>query len=108
MSNARYVNIIKVTSVPFLNFTRVGLFSLPDEKRAQSKLPATQAQKLGYAYNRKRSKVAKTVQIMSVSITELIWQSKTFFSFLFNSITVSIDLGVKLQFLCLPLDVNSL
>ena len=26
------------------------VFSPPDEKRAQSKLPVTQAQKLGYAY----------------------------------------------------------
>ena len=52
---------------------------------------------------------------MSVSITELIWQVKTweksiqevgFFyvcSFLLNAITVSIDLGLKLHFLWLPL-----
>jgi hypothetical protein len=65
---------------------------------------------------------------MSVSLTELIWQAETweksiqevgFFavvvvkckckcSFLFNDNTVSIDLGLKSQFLCLPLDVNSL
>ena len=58
------------------------LFSPPDEKRAQSKLPATQAQKLGYAYNwqiwiENTPKFPKTVAIMSVSITEMIWQVKT-------------------------------
>ena len=31
-----------------------------------------------------------------------------FVVFLFNAISVSIDLGLKLQFLCLPLDVKSL
>ena len=50
------------------------------QKHAQNKLPVTQAQKLGYAYNWKiyieNTHVSKTVKIMSVSITELIWQAK--------------------------------
>ena len=49
-----------------------------DEKRAQIKLPATQAQKIGYIYIYKHSKVSKTVKLLSVSITKLILQAKAF------------------------------
>ena len=47
------------------------------KKHAQIKLPFTRAQKIGYDLDRKHSKVSKTVKIMSVGITELIWQAKT-------------------------------
>ena len=70
-------------------------------------------------FDRKHSTVSKTVKIVSMSITDLILLAETwekviqevgffFGGFLFNAITVSIKLGLKLQFLCLPLDVNSL
>ena len=90
----------------------------------QIKLPSTQAQEIGYAYklvdlDRKHFKVSKTVKIVSeYNRTDLAGEnlrkihsgSRILFCchFLFNAITVSIDLGLKLQFLCLPLDVNSL
>ena len=64
------------------------------------------------------TQVCPIYSLWSVSITELIWQAKSWeqsiqevglfccCSFLFNAFTVSIDLGIKLQFLCLPLELN--
>jgi hypothetical protein len=67
--------------------------------------------------DRKHAKVSKTVKIVSEynrtnltdeNLRNVHSGSSYFCSFLFNAITVSIDLGLKLQFLCLPLYVNSL
>jgi hypothetical protein len=67
--------------------------------------------------DRKHSKVHKTVQIMPMSITELIWQMRKMnpgsgisfmWVFSIDANRVSNGLGHRWQFLWLPLDVNSL